>query len=386
MAVQLDIRTLLYLFIFGNLFTALLTSFYRLHSSRDKASTLFIAAKWLQVAYWSSFLLWNVMPRYIAIPLSNALILAGGGLEIAALLLMTGLFGRKAKLYYWTISVCSVISYGSVALFYNRPNIRVATTSLWAVLFMVYPAFRLMKNRKGSPLQGLMGFIFFLFAVVMLIRSMTALFLEPGMGALSPNLPQYLYFLGMFFLLIVSSSAFILLSNEHTYEKLKRMATYDGLTGILGRRTFMQEAEQKLAYAVKKQEFYSLLLLDLDHFKRVNDTKGHDVGDAVLQDFVFTIQSNLKTFDLFGRVGGEEFAVLLCGLDEEDSGCRAEQLRQAVEEGASSFTYPGEYTVSIGIVTVLPGPLTSLNMLYKLSDQALYQAKQLGRNRVVRSG
>lgn len=148
----------------------------------------------------------------------------------------------------------------------------------------------------------------------------------------------------------------------------------------------MQEAEQKLAQAVKKQELYSLLLLDLDHFKRVNDSRGHDVGDAVLQDFVFTIQSNLKTLDLFGRVGGEEFAILLCGLDEEDSSRKAERLRQAVEEGASSFTYPGEYTVSIGIVTVLPGPLTSLNMLYKLSDQALYQAKQQGRNCVVRSG
>ncbi|MBW4084727.1 GGDEF domain-containing protein [Paenibacillus sp. S150] len=385
MAFQLDIRTLVYLFIFGNLFTALLISYYRLHFPRDTASTLFIAAKWLQVVYWSSILLWAAVPHYIAIPLSNFLILAGGGLEIAALLLMMGLLGRKAKLYYWTITICSVISFCIVVLFFNSPNMRVATTSLWVIMFVIYPAYRLTANRAGSPLQRLMGFIFYAFAAAMLIRSMAALLLESDMGALTPNMPQYLYFMGMFFLLVVGTAAFILLSNEHTYEKLKRIATYDGLTGILGRRTFMLEAELKLALAVKKRDFFSLLLLDLDHFKSVNDTHGHEAGDTVLQDFVLVLQNHLGSSDLFGRVGGEEFAVMLYGLDEEESGHKAERLRAAVKEEAADFTNPGGYTVSIGIVTVLPDSLTSLNMLYKLSDRALYQAKQQGRNRVVRS-
>lgn len=92
----------------------------------------------------------------------------------------------------------------------------------------------------------------------MLGRAFAALFLEPGMGALSANTAQYLYYLGMFFLLIVGTAAFILLSNEHSYKKLKKMATYDSLTGILSRRAFLLEAEVKLTLAVRKQEYYSL--------------------------------------------------------------------------------------------------------------------------------
>ncbi|KAI7262198.1 hypothetical protein KC345_g9495 [Hortaea werneckii] len=219
----------------------------------------------------------------------------------------------------------------------------------------------------------------------MLLRSFVALFVEPDMGPLSANLAQYLYYMGMFFLLIVGIAAFILLSNEHSYEKLKRIATYDSLTGILGRRAFLMEAEVKLAMAARKRECYSLLLLDLDHFKKVNDTYGHDKGDGVLQDFALTIESNLGNGDLFGRVGGEEFAVMLYGLDEYSSTLKAEQLREAVKE-ASKDSLACRYTVSIGIITVLPDPQTSLNSLYKLSDRALYQAKQDGRDRVVRAG
>ncbi|MEK5026405.1 GGDEF domain-containing protein [Paenibacillus sp. FSL M7-1046] len=379
---QLDITTLLYLFIFGNLFIALLVTFYRFYFPKDIASCVFIAAKWVHVLYWSSILLWDVIPRFIGIPLSNGLILAGGFMEIAALLMMMGMFGRKVKLYYLVLIVGSVISFCIIALFFNRPNLRVASTSLWSMFFVILPAYLLTSNKERTPLQSMLGFVFYAFGLSMLGRAFTALFLEPGMGALSANTVQYLYYLGMFFLLIVGTAAFILLSNEHSYKKLKKMATYDTLTGILSRRAFLLEAEVKLTLAVRKQEYYSLLLLDLDHFKEVNDTYGHDKGDKVLQDFAFTIESSLGNDDLFGRVGGEEFAVLLYGLNEEDSGRKAEQLRTAVMD-APKLNLPCGYTVSIGVITVLPTPRTFFNMLYKLSDRALYQAKQQGRNCVV---
>lgn len=137
--------------------------------------------------------------------------------------------------------------------------------------------------------------------------------------------------------------------------------------------------------AARKREYCSMLLLDLDHFKIVNDTYGHDKGDVVLQDFALTIESRLGIGDLFGRVGGEEFAIMLYGQDVENSSRKAEELRQAVKE-ASGDSLAGGYTVSIGMITVLPDQQTALNNLYKLSDRALYQAKQDGRDRVVRAG
>lgn len=130
---QLDITTLLYLFIFGNLFIALLVTFYRFYFPKDIASCVFIAAKWVQVLYWSSILLWDVIPRFIGIPLSNGLILAGGFMEIAALLMMMGMFGRRVKLYYLVLIVGSIISFCMIALFFNHPNLRVASTSLWSM-------------------------------------------------------------------------------------------------------------------------------------------------------------------------------------------------------------------------------------------------------------
>lgn len=381
---QLDIMTLLHLFIFGNFFTVLLITFYRYPFPKDKASLLFITSKWLQVLFWCSFMLWDYLPHLIVIPLSNALILAGGGLEIAALLLMLGMFGRKDKLYYLIITIGSIISFVIVALFFNHPNLRVATTSLWVMLFVIYPAVRLTVNKEGSKLQIMLAVLFYIMAAVMLIRSGVAFFVEPGMEALSANTAQMLYFISMYFLLVLGTAGFILLSNEHSYQKLKRIAAYDALTGILGRRTFLLEAELKLALAAKKEEYYSLLLLDLDHFKKVNDTYGHDKGDSVLQAFVRSIEDELGNGDLFGRVGGEEFAVLLYGLNEADSDQKAENLRKVVRN-CENFMIPGGLTVSIGMITVLPDEWTSLNMLYKLTDRALYKAKREGRDRVVRS-
>lgn len=103
MGFQLDIKSLLYLFILGNLFSGLMITFYRYHFPKDIASSLFIASKWIQVVFWSSILLWDYIPHRIAVPLSNALILAGGGLEIAALLLMMGMLDRRAKLFIWQL-------------------------------------------------------------------------------------------------------------------------------------------------------------------------------------------------------------------------------------------------------------------------------------------
>lgn len=384
MSFQLDIKTLLYLFILGNLFTGLMITFYRYHFTKDIASALYIASKWIQVVYWCSILLWDYVPHKVSVPLSNGLILAGGGLEIAALLMMMGMLDRRAKLFYLGITAGSILSFAVVALYFNRPNLRVATTSLWAMLFVLYPGWRLTRDRESSPLQKLLASIFYTIAAVMLLRSFVALAVEPDMGPLTANPAQYLYYLGMFLMLIGGIAAFILLSNEHSYQKLKRIATYDSLTGILSRRAFLLEAELKLALAVRKGEYCSLLLLDLDHFKKVNDTYGHDKGDNVLQDFAHTAESMLTGSDLFGRVGGEEFAILLYGQDAGSSSIQAELLRGTVRE-ASVHSLDGGYTVSIGVISVLPDQQTCLNSLYKLCDLALYQAKQEGRDRVVRA-
>lgn len=381
---QFDIQTMIYLFIFGNLFIALLITAYRFHSHKDIATTMFIQSKWLQVLYWCSILIWDYVPHFLSIPLSNALILGGGCLEIISLLMMMGMMGRKVKLYYLAITVCSTISFCIIAVFFNHSSLRIASASLWVIMFVIYPAHYLTTNKDGSPLQRMLGLLYYCFAAIMLVRTAVALIGETEMNVFTANLAQHLYYLGMYLLLTLGTAGFILLSNESSYETLKRIATYDEMTGILSRRAFIVEAHLKLARAAKKMDYVTLLLMDLDHFKKVNDTYGHDAGDRVLKAFALTTQSQLGNGDLFGRVGGEEFAVLFCGLDEESSEHKAEILRKAV---MNSFQQeiPIRYTVSIGMITVLPTSNTPLDALYKLTDKALYRAKQEGRNRVVRA-
>jgi diguanylate cyclase (GGDEF)-like protein len=155
------------------------------------------------------------------------------------------------------------------------------------------------------------------------------------------------------------------------------------LTGLNNRRNFMQLSETELSRTSRHGGALSVLMLDIDNFKQVNDTHGHQVGDTVIQMLAAVCQEQLRDLDVIGRLGGEEFAVTMPNADREQALLVAERLRQAVE--ASSVLLPHgpalRFTVSIGVTTLADG-LTNLDTLLDQSDKALYRAKNSGRNRV----
>ncbi|MGQ5524627.1 sensor domain-containing diguanylate cyclase [Chitinimonas sp. PSY-7] len=167
-------------------------------------------------------------------------------------------------------------------------------------------------------------------------------------------------------------------------ESLWLKATLDPLTGIANRGYFMERALVEWQRAVRYQRPLGVLMLDIDHFKHVNDTYGHDVGDEVLQALCQRVQRQLRETDLFGRLGGEEFCVLL--PEEPDSGIvyNAERLRQRVAETPIRLKSGTELvvTMSVGCACLQAG-MADLALLIKQADQALYAAKRAGRNRVV---
>lgn len=171
----------------------------------------------------------------------------------------------------------------------------------------------------------------------------------------------------------------------HLNEALTREANTDALTGCANRRHFMHTLAQERDRSNRYNFDICVLSLDIDHFKLVNDTHGHAAGDEVLKHFVTIIQRNLREVDLLGRVGGEEFSILLPQTSAEGGAMMAERIRAAVEANPAIFGTINiniAITVSIGGVQWQSGRDLSVDQILALADEALYTAKRGGRNRV----
>lgn len=165
--------------------------------------------------------------------------------------------------------------------------------------------------------------------------------------------------------------------------ELRFLASEDSLTGTLSRRSFRAEASKALALARRYQHDSSLIMLDLDHFKLINDVHGHPVGDIVLADTAAVCRSLLRESDIVGRLGGEEFAMLLPHTGLQAAAAVAEKLREAIS--VQCFAAVGHtfgVTASLGVATATRGQ-ADLDAMIKLADAALYQAKARGRDRVI---
>jgi two-component system cell cycle response regulator len=168
----------------------------------------------------------------------------------------------------------------------------------------------------------------------------------------------------------------------HYHEEIYRLMTVDGLTQAYNRRYFNEALEREFNRSRRYERALSLILFDIDHFKRVNDTYGHLAGDGVLRQIASAVKPRLRAQDIFARTGGEEFGILLPEIAPEGARTIAEQVRVIVE--ATPLKHDQEVircTVSLG-VAVLVDEATPED-LYKRADDGLYQAKQRGRNRVV---
>ncbi len=177
------------------------------------------------------------------------------------------------------------------------------------------------------------------------------------------------------------SDIFHKLTYRHKYEELLGTSSYDVLTGTLTRERFETLGPPILAEAVARSRRISLLIIDIDHFKSINDRYGHVVGDAVLRRAGECLRREIRSHDRVFRYGGEEFVILSDDLAQSDAVSAAERLRHAVQHILAE-EFEAAPTVSIGVATA-PDDATTLRDLFSLADARLYEAKRDGRNRVV---
>ena len=165
--------------------------------------------------------------------------------------------------------------------------------------------------------------------------------------------------------------------------KLHKLATTDGLTGLYNRRHFMELAHREFSRAARYKISMSLLMFDVDHFKSINDNYGHEVGDEVLITLARTSEHTLRSFDILGRLGGEEFAAVLPETNEETARTVAERLRSAIEEKLTATSQGSIHiTVSLGLCAFDRCDVHSVDDMLRIADKGLYLAKENGRNRV----
>ena len=165
-------------------------------------------------------------------------------------------------------------------------------------------------------------------------------------------------------------------------QRYKELATKDSLTGLLNRFAFQREIKRVVSNSKRTNAKFALLFLDLDHFKEVNDTYGHDIGDKLLQEVTNRILPNIRIEDVFARIGGDEFVLILTNIKNDT-------LEQLVEKAITLFREPWivgniklKVTTSIG-VAIFPDHADNEIELMKKADIAMYKSKELGRNQVI---
>jgi two-component system cell cycle response regulator len=183
--------------------------------------------------------------------------------------------------------------------------------------------------------------------------------------------------------MVLAEQGGVAIENVFLHDEARRLSITDGLTGVWNRRYFQMQFRQVLATSVRFRRPFSILMLDLDNFKSINDMHGHQRGDAILIEFAQRVNRVLREVDTFARYGGEEFICLLSETDVYGALTTAEKIREVIRADTFGATgdEPVKLTVSIGLASY-PEHAESYKALVGAADQALYKAKNEGRDRV----
>lgn len=204
---------------------------------------------------------------------------------------------------------------------------------------------------------------------------------QPAEGALLAAL-SYIVVLESTAALVLIGFGAVMLTNEFITNELRHLAEVDPLTNVFNRRAFLTLLDKAISSAQRTQSVLPVMVIDLDHFKKINDTRGHRAGDDVLRHFVMLAHSCLRKEDVMGRLGGEEFAIFLPNAGDGGALAVAERLRALVQAQPLPVTDAGPIplTVSVGVTLCAPGD--TADSALQRADEAMYLAKERGRNRV----
>jgi diguanylate cyclase (GGDEF)-like protein len=331
---------------------------------------------------WLLVLARNDVPDYASIAVATAFLVYCWSLQVSALL---EFHGRPTP--RWLMYGPAVIAFLIVVIYVREPHARLAVCGLGFGLAQLVTGAGLLHYDLAAEKRTrlLLAGSFLVMAAALFWLAFTAWFepeaILPTSGARPAPGTTLLAFYAV---TIASSFAFLLMHKERADREAHELATIDSLTGVYNRRTFKELADPLLSRARRTRTPVALLMLDIDHFKHINDTHGHLAGDDVLAGFAELVRGCLRKEDLLARYGGEEFVVLLPGATQGAAAALAERIREQV---AATRLHAGNddvrVTVSVGVAGENGVDLPTLDGMLGRADVALYAAKAAGRNRVV---
>lgn len=317
----------------------------------------------------------GAIPDWLGLVLANQLLVLG---SVTYYMGTRQFMGQPAtwRTWNWVMAGTTVVF---AWLTYGWPNYAVRVGFFTVVMGALYAAqlrFMLRHGGRNFPVR-LVEVMLGLHMLVLGVRLGSILAGHAGNDLMEPSLFQTLYIGAYALTVLMLSIGAVLMATDRLRTELEHLATYDSLTQALNRRALLQRCEDELERAQRYGNGPSIMMVDLDNFKAVNDTRGHQHGDAVLVHFAERTRQVLRRADRLGRYGGEEFLVLLPGADAQAALGVAQRIHATLATG-----HPLDCEVSIGL-TSWTGPQETLDAMLSRADAALYRAKEEGRNRTV---
>jgi len=378
-----DVRTLVVITLSASVIAVLAMLFLYIGHRQERALKHAVYALAMQSLGLFSLALRNVAPDWLSIVVANTLIIVGG------VYLMVGsvrIFYRRAFRLRWLV----LLGLLTLAIFWYLTYVR-NDYFLRVVAFAVIASglafmgarefFRPVEDEIWCGPRLLTMALLLGYGVSALVRIPMA-WVGGTRELLAPTVGNMISYLSGSLLLGLWPFLMALLVGQRLLAQQRHLAMTDLLTGVLNRRGFEEAMQREFSRAARKNETLSLLLLDIDHFKQINDRFGHQLGDRVLALLTKHVSGTLRTEDVFGRLGGEEFGVILPSIDHAQALEVAERIRGLVAAlPIDAAQAQAHITVSIGVAST-DADGREWDSLYRVADQRLYDVKTAGRNQV----
>lgn len=325
----------------------------------------------------------NFLPPGLVLPLANACLLFGLYANLRSVCLFCN--QRLSAMFLLPVIVATLSVYWFTVI---HPDLgaRIVVVSIAMAILLVASAryLQIFSNRETSASRSVLAVIFLLIGLFMIFRALYFLFVPTDAASMLDRTSwvNAITPLVVAILPVIGTTAYLLMCSDRLRRQWELAASTDYLTGLANRRTVSLAGERAFHAALRQGRAMSVAVIDVDHFKAVNDRYGHDIGDLALKHIAAMLEKADRKNDLVGRHGGEEFVVLFDQANGEQSAMAAERLRSRVQDNV--LVVDGKsipMTVSVGLATFQSSD-RNFNDLLLRADKALYAAKENGRNRV----